>query len=186
MANIGYIPSFKVGDIVSNNDLTKEFQVGNMGGMRRSKKTNTLVLISDNTKGLYHDEWVDGVLNYTGMGKIGDQVLDGNQNRTLYDSDTNGVDVYLFEVDEPGKYKFSGKVVLAASPFQENQPDDNGDMRKVWMFPLKHAFISSAADDTNDETIHTVVHKTYGVGKVVEQTEKSIYIDFDGKVRIFL
>ncbi|WP_458557964.1 restriction endonuclease [Bacillus cereus] len=36
--------------------------------MRRSKKTNTLVLFSDYTKGIYDDRWEQGVLYYTGMG----------------------------------------------------------------------------------------------------------------------
>ena len=186
MDEMSFIPSFKVGDVVSNNDLTKEFQVGNMGGMRRSKKTNSLILISDNTKGLYHDEWVDGVLNYTGMGKIGDQVLDGNQNRTLFDSDTNGVDVHLFEVDVPGQYKYSGRVVLAANPYQDNQPDDNGDMRKVWIFPLKHVSLEAATEQSGKPAAYnTVFHNLYGEGKVVKETGNNIYVDFNGKVLIF-
>ena len=44
-----------------------------MGGMRRSKTTNTLVIVSDYTKGIYHDKWIGGALHYTGMGKNGDQ-----------------------------------------------------------------------------------------------------------------
>lgn len=47
-----------------------------MGGMRRPKATGTLVLISDNTKGLYSDKRNKGVFHYKGMGKIGDQAID--------------------------------------------------------------------------------------------------------------
>lgn len=36
--------------------------------MRRSHKTNTLVLIFDHT--MYDDNWEDNVLHYTGMEKI--------------------------------------------------------------------------------------------------------------------
>ena len=75
-----------------------------MGGMRRSKRTNTLVIISDDTKDLYRDVWRDGILHYTGMGKVGDQVLEGNQNRTLYYSEDNGVEIHLFEVFDKGVY----------------------------------------------------------------------------------
>ena len=103
-------PPFEIGDVVSNGQLSDAFGVGNMGGMRRSKKTGTLVLISDNTKGLYSDQWKDGVLNYTGMGKIGDQTLSGNQNKTLAESDTNGVEVHLFEVFERTRYTYTGVV----------------------------------------------------------------------------
>ena len=73
---MAFKPPFEVGAVVSNAVMTEAFKVGNMGGMRRSKTTGTLVLISDNTKGLYSDKWNDGVLHYTGMGKIGDQAID--------------------------------------------------------------------------------------------------------------
>ena len=45
-----------------------------MGGMRHSKTTNTLVIVSDYAKVIYHDKWAGGALHYTGMGKNGDQV----------------------------------------------------------------------------------------------------------------
>ena len=132
-----FVPPIAIGDVITNGQLSDMFKVGNMGGMRRSKATNTLVLISDNTKGLYHDQWHDGRLLYTGMGKVGDQALEGNQNKTLAESNINGVKVYLFEVNTPGQYTFSGRVKLADEPYQATQPDDNGNARKVWMFPLE-------------------------------------------------
>lgn len=130
-------PHLRIGEIISNKRLVEIFQCGNMGGMRRSKITETLVIVSDSTKGLYHDEWKSGILYYTGMGKIGDQVLTGNQNRTLYESDTNGVEVHLFEVLEKACYTYRGVYVLADQPYQDQQIDDSGAMRKVWIFPLK-------------------------------------------------
>lgn len=130
-------PGLKIGDELSNEEMRRLFQCGNMGGMRRSRQTGTLVIISDDTKGLYRDVWKDGVLHYTGMGKVGDQVLHGNQNGTLYYSDTNGVEVHLFEVMEKAVYTYRGVVQLADSPYQDTQIDDNGHMRKVWMFPVR-------------------------------------------------
>lgn len=41
---------FKIGQIVSHNEIIEEFKCGNMGGMRRSLATNSLILISDHTK----------------------------------------------------------------------------------------------------------------------------------------
>lgn len=105
--------------------------------MRRSKQTNTLVLVSDDTKGLYKDVWKNGILHYTGMGKIGEQVLEKGQNGTLYYSETNGVEVHLFEVMDKTIYTYRGVVTLADSPYQDIQLDDNGTERKVWIFPLK-------------------------------------------------
>ena len=67
-------PGINIGDHLTNNELCHLFKCGNMGGMRRSKKTDTLVIISDHTKNFYHDEWKDGVLHYTGMGKNGEDV----------------------------------------------------------------------------------------------------------------
>ena len=130
-------PSFAVGATVTHKEICDEFHCGNMGGMRRAKATNTLVIISDHTKSLYDDKWYGDTLHYTGMGKVGDQVLDGNQNRTLFDSDTNGIAVHLFEVLEATKYFYHGPVMLAGDPYQEIQNDDNGTPRKVWMFPVK-------------------------------------------------
>ncbi|PDY44005.1 restriction endonuclease [Bacillus pseudomycoides] len=43
-----------------------------MGGMRKSKRANTLVLFSDHTKGIYDDRWNEDILYYTRMGKEGD------------------------------------------------------------------------------------------------------------------
>ena len=130
-------PGINIGDHLTNNELCQLFKCGNMGGMRRSKKTGTLVIISDHTKNFYHDEWKDGVLHYTGMGKNGDQVLVGNQNGTLYHSDTNGVNVHLFEVLEKSVYTYKGIVKLAAQPYQAAQETFDGEMRSVWIFPVK-------------------------------------------------
>lgn len=147
-----FIPPFKVGDIVTNAMITTTFIVGNMGGMRRSKATGTLVIISDHTKGLYDDKWYGDELHYTGMGKIGDQVMQGNQNRTLAESDHNGIEVHLFEVMQPAQYLYQGVVKLCGAPYQENQKDESGNLRKVWMFPLcteKH-FASVSSDAFRD------------------------------------
>jgi 5-methylcytosine-specific restriction protein A len=81
------------------------------------------------------DRWHDGVLHYTGMGQTGDQKLD-RQNRTLAESDHNGVAVYLAEVFAANEYTYMGRVVLAGAPYQEEQADAGGVLRKVWMFPL--------------------------------------------------
>ena len=38
------IADLKIGNVYSHSDIVDAFQCGNMGGMRRSNKTNTLVL----------------------------------------------------------------------------------------------------------------------------------------------
>lgn len=205
---MSFKPPFNIGDVVSNAEMTDAFKVGNMGGMRRSKTTGTLVLISDNTKGLYNDKWHEGILHYTGMGKVGDQTLSGNQNKTLAESDTNGVEVHLFEVDDPGKYTYSGVVKLAGKPYQETQPDDNGNPRKVWMFPIKKVTDVTVVPETKPEekttpTVEietepekhfdenavteqsTVRHSRFGTGTVRKIEDGKIYVEFAGGQRIF-
>ena len=39
-----FVPPIAIGDVITNGQLSDMFKVGNMGGMRRSKATNTLVL----------------------------------------------------------------------------------------------------------------------------------------------
>jgi 5-methylcytosine-specific restriction protein A len=139
---------FMIGQTVTNSDIMAAFKCGNMGGMRRSRETNTLVLISDHTKGLYEDKWFNDILHYTGMGKSGDQDLFFMQNRTLAESGSNGVEVHLFEVLVSAQYIYLGVVSLADEPYQEIQVGDDGAPRQVWMFPLKvHAGTQAVSEE---------------------------------------
>ena len=130
-------PELKIGEILKNADIVKKFKCGNMGGMRRSKTTNTLVLVSDYTKGIYHDKWIGGVLHYTGMGKSGDQDINWSQNATLASAGKNDIDVHLFEVINAGEYIYCGRIELVAQPYTETQPGEDGQLRKVWVFPIR-------------------------------------------------
>lgn len=124
------------GDILTNKKLSRLFQVGTQGGMRRSLKGNCLVVISDLTKGLYEDRWEGNILHYTGMGKSGDQKLN-RQNRTLEESRSTRIPVHLFEVFTSGNYVYVGGVELAGNPYRETQIGDDGKRRKVYMFPMR-------------------------------------------------
>lgn len=124
------------GDVVNNEELTELFKCSTQGGMRRSHKTNTLVLVSNHVKSIYSDRWFGKELHYTGMGSSGNQTL-GTQNKTLYESNLNGVEVHLFEVFELREYTYQGVVVYNGKGYKENQTDIDGNQRKVWMFPLE-------------------------------------------------
>ena len=121
-----------LGEELSNDELCAVFKCGPQGGMRKSNRTNTLVLVSDQTQSQdrnpYQDKWIDGVLHYTGMGLKGDQKLDFMQNKTL---------AYLFEKLMSRKYTFRGEVVLAGEIYTETQEDNEGNKRNVLKFPLK-------------------------------------------------
>lgn len=140
-------PNIKSGDTISNEELVNIFKVGNMGGMRRSTKNGTLVIISDHTKGMYDDKWYGNELHYTGMGKTGDQDIKKNQNKTLAESNKNGVVIHLFEVFESGKYNYRGVAHLIGDTYQEMQKDVEGNLRKVWMFPLSIEETGATVDE---------------------------------------
>lgn len=134
---MSFNPGLKIGQIINNSELMSIFKCSQQGGMRKSNTTNTLVIVSDYTRGIYHDKWIGKVLHYTGMGQVGDQDINASQNRTLKDSSFNGVDVHLFEVMDPGEYTYCGRVVLVDRPYIDIQPDVNGMDRNVWMFPVR-------------------------------------------------
>lgn len=71
------------------------------------------------------------------MGKSGDQDINWAQNATLAESDFNEVDVHLFEVIDAGEYIYCGRVKLVSKPYTDVQPGEDGNDRKVWMFPIK-------------------------------------------------
>lgn len=133
------IHTLKIGNIYHNNEIAEIFKVSTQGGMRRSNSKNALVLFSshDGIDSLYEDYWKDNILYYTGMGQTGDQSLDFAQNKTLAESETNNIVVYLFETFSDGEHRYRGIVKLAGVPFQEIEKDANNSSRKVWKFPLK-------------------------------------------------
>ncbi|AOV09037.1 hypothetical protein BI350_01770 [Sporosarcina ureilytica] len=131
------IDMLKTGMKINNNTLAKTFKCSTQGGMRRSHKTNTLVLIAKPTNEVYIDRWENDILHYTGMGQIGDQKLKGNQNITLFESNTNNIDIHLFEVLKPNEYTYMGKVRLAYQPYQVVEKDSQNNSRYVWKFPLR-------------------------------------------------
>ena len=131
------IHDLKPGNIINNAQLTHLFKCGIQGGMRRSHKTNTLVIVSDHTKKIYEDRREENTFQYTGKGMVGDQNLDFAQNKTLAQLPLNEVDGYLFEVFEEGECTFMGRVELAGKPYPEEQPDKFFNERKVWVFFLK-------------------------------------------------
>lgn len=85
----------RAGDTISNDQLFRLFKCAQRGGMRRSIKTNSLVIVSNHVESLYDDRWISDILHYTGMGRNGDQSKTFLQNRSLYESKSNGIDVFF-------------------------------------------------------------------------------------------
>ena len=114
---MAFDPGIKIGQTLNNNELMEIFKCSPQGGMRRSLRTNSLVLISDHVEPMYHDRWINDVFHYTGMGLVGDQSIESTQNKTLAESNQNGVQVFLFEKHRDKEYTFSGQVILSAAPY---------------------------------------------------------------------
>lgn len=52
-------------------------------------------------------------------------------------SGRNSVDIHLFEVIDAGEYIYCGRIELVSKPYTEIQPGEDGNDRKVWMFPVR-------------------------------------------------
>lgn len=134
---MGILSKIQQGEILNNDELREIFKCSPQGGMRRSLETNTLVIVSNHVQSIYDDRWIDDVFHYTGMGQIGNQSLTFAQNKTLAESNSNGVEVHLFEVEKEKEYIYQGQVILAGAPYQETQTDASDADRQVVIFPLK-------------------------------------------------
>jgi 5-methylcytosine-specific restriction protein A len=201
---VSFDPGLSVGDTITNEQLTEVFGVRNMGGMRRSRANNLLVLVADFTQGLYLDKWIKDVLHLTGIGQVVDQDIADPYNALVAGSKTNGVDLHLFQVIKPTEYIYCGRAELAEDPYTEKQPDANGNNRQVWVFPVKP--ITTMAVPKPDLLVfsdkedclkrgkaaerayvlrrdglrgHKVRHKTHGMGTVKEFDGTIIRIGFD-------
>lgn len=130
-------PGLQIGDTLTFGQLRNLFQCSNAGGVLPTKKFQTLVIVSNHIKGIADDKWENDILYYTGMGMNGDQMLDGSHNKILSESNTNGMTVHLFEVYVQNEYVYRGIVRLVQEPYQEFRQDNNGNIRRVWVFPVK-------------------------------------------------
>lgn len=167
----------QIGQVISNGRLGQIFKVANMGGMRYTGTYHVLVLISNHAMRManpgfnpFVDKWIDGIFYYTGMGNVGNQPNPPNaQNKRLMNQDYYAC--YLFEVFRQGEFTYQGRVDLARAPLygsetivinttDENgimreisingiQPDKNGKMRNVWIFPIKRVNETGLRENKN-------------------------------------
>jgi len=157
-----YISDYVVKQGYSRDEIINSFKVSGQSGMMRSHKTNTLVLIANHEKAIYTDDWHGGIMHYTGMGRVGDQNLYSAQNRTLLESNENGITVHLFEIFNnklSNKYIYSGIIKLIGNPFKARQKDLNGDDRDVWLFPIRSQSLTDSSVFEVDTTMSDIIHK---------------------------
>lgn len=128
------IPSL-VGKTISNRELMDIFKCACEGGIRYSKKTDTIVLVKNNVKNRYPMEWKGSQIDFIGRSTNDHSKLSGF-NKRLAEFLHSGGDVRLFEVNVPGEYTYMGKVKVAGDPFTKEISTENGN-RMFWVFPLE-------------------------------------------------
>lgn len=132
------------GQILSNDDLINKFGVGNMGGIRHSKKNNILILCSTLSSDYYDSlDPNSGLIIYSGEGQTGDQEL-VKGNKKILDSESKML-YFKEKFQEPGSrkrgaldnlYEFIG-VVRYVKHYWNDEKDKEGNERKVVKFVLE-------------------------------------------------
>ena len=134
-----FYPPFAIDSSVSNREIMDAFQCKNIGGIRYSTVTQTIVLILNHNFPIYDNSSnvSEGEYYFAGEGQEGDQKMDRG-NLRLNNARADGIEIHLFEsyADEPG-YRYRGVVEVVGAPNQERQPDINGNDRNVFVFKLK-------------------------------------------------
>jgi hypothetical protein len=157
-----FLPDIQPGTELTSRELNDIFKGQQQGGMRYSKTTNSLVLVTDHKKfsqaSIYGDEWIEGVLHYRGTGQRGDQDISFAGNGRLVQAGNARTAVHLAERSGKGRYRYLGQVDLADEPYRRNEIDVEGNMRLVWVFPLR--LVDGAAEaavlqptDAQDERV---------------------------------
>jgi len=133
------------GDELSNDELMKKFGVGNMGGIRYSRRNNILILCS--TLSEHYSDSIDedtGIIKYTGEGLIGEQSLTAG-NYKIANSNNTTMLFFKEKPQEPGAkkrgaldniYTFVGKVKYLKH-YWMNALDRNNQTRRVIKFVLE-------------------------------------------------
>lgn len=167
--------NYKIADLAEAFD-SKAFYYGQ--GMVYVVKTNTLILTSKYTKGrIYQDKIEHNTIHYTGMGQTGNQV-EAFGNKRLINAKRDNTTVYLFLVYKDGEFRYYGRVSLDQPYYFDNEPDVNGDMRKVYKFPL--TFLDAKMVPLSEEQMRITV----GTGSVPTINVVGAAILKDGKYLI--
>lgn len=130
------IKDLKIDQVLENKEVAEIFLCSNQGGIRKSKRTNTIILLAKFNNCSYKHRKDGDILYFTGMGKKGDQEMK-RQNKSLLNAKEEGFAIHLLELYEDKKYIYKGEVELISNPIIERQLDDNKEERDVFMFPLK-------------------------------------------------
>ena len=176
--------NLKIGDFLSNSELSKKFTVSIMGGMRFSTENNILVLITKIHDNPYPDRWEGNKLYYTGMGRKGDQSIDFQSNKKLnsiYYTEKITTKLVLFINTDQNKYLYCGEVKTIGRPYFKYQYFTKNEKRKIIIFPLIVKNLTSISSQFFDSTMNI---KSYKHKKTTNSIIKNIDIyqkNYDNK-----
>lgn len=135
-----FYPDLRIGELVRKYNICSLFQTSLEAGISISEETNTIVLIIYKLYEVYRDRWEKDILLFTASGLYGNQSMSSYLIRALYESiNIGGKDLHVFGDAGNNLYIYLGRFKREGEPFREDQPDANGKMRKVFVFPLKFA-----------------------------------------------
>lgn len=102
---------WKNGETVHNRDIIDKFKCAAIGGMRRSLKTNTLVLVSDHTNNKFTNaEKLDGIWMFEGYGVYPNDIM-YKQNKNMVNSFKENIQLHLFIKKTNNDYTYIGEVI---------------------------------------------------------------------------
>ncbi len=172
------IKQLERGDIFTREELMNLFKISGQSGMMKTNALDAMVLVTSSANGTYEDSAVvNGRIIYTGEGLVGDQFLTKN-NKTLYNSLKDHLYIFLFTKNEERQYIYEGRVFLYQDPYQIEEEDSLGNMRKVWKFPLQ------IVDFFDDELV--IDSQYVELVKELEHLDDKIEVSVDDQELIFV
>lgn len=141
----------KFGDILSNREISKIFNVCTRRGIRYSGSLREgikhVVLITvldkmpeESVQNPYNDRMEGKYLFYTGEGRFGNQEM-RRGNFALKLQMERHYPIFVFEKKTPGRYMFLGRYNVISMQ-KEIQRDVKGDRRSVFVYKLERASVS--------------------------------------------
>lgn len=131
----------EVGEVVRRTEMQQKYGGGGRGGMEPSAVTPNVLLFTSEATGAKHgyffDGWnEDGTFHFTGEGPVGDQVMTIGNKATLEHKQA-GKALRLFQkIDRTVRYLGEFEVPDETFVTREESPDNNGDLRSVFVFRL--------------------------------------------------
>lgn len=180
---IKFIESINIGDIFTREQLMTIFKINGQSGIMKTNILNCLVLTTSENNGIYGDSTIEnGFITYTGEGQIGDQTITKN-NKTIYESNSNDLPMYLFSKNNNKNYIFEGRVKLCGTPYQVMEKDKNENERLVWKFPLMIVYENNFDfKEINEECFNEVADE---IEKIENKILKGMDLECrDGKIDI--